>query len=539
MNENLGSVTALDPGSVTRYFFDLSPHPLLVVEGATHIVRHLNTAFSNLVGKEAAEIIGCPFAEAVPGANGNSVKAFDRVYRTGTPEILAEDKNPLKSLVHWSYSIWAILGGDLRPTGLVVQISDTSEMAIFRSQAISMNEQLLLSSTRQHELTEEAQRANQIKDEFLAILSHELRTPLTSILGWAGMLGSAKMDAATTLHAISVINRNARMQVQMIDDLLDHARIITGKLRLTRGPLDLGAIILAAVDVLRPAADAKGISVQLQFASPTGLVSGDGDRLQQVVWNLISNAIKFTPKGGRVVVGLKRVGTELQGTVKDTGVGIAKEFLPHVFDRFRQADATSTRAFGGLGLGLAIVRQLIELHGGTVKAFSDGKGLGSTFTYTLPAIEGVLADQTGGDAQAGGPLTPVQCPPELSGARILIVEDEADTCELLKIILEACSAQVKTAASTEEAMEAIERETFDVLISDIGLPNEDGYALIARIRALPPERGGAIPAAALTAYAGNDDRNRVLEAGFQVHVAKPISQQGLLSIVAKLARHEF
>ena len=538
MNDNLGLVTneqPLDPGSLTRYIFDLSPHPLVVVEGATHIVRYLNAAFSNLVGKEAAEIVGRPFSEAVAGAKGNSLEVLDRVYRTGTPEILAEHEDPLKNLVHWSYSIWAIFGSDLRPNGLAIQITDTSEMAIFRSQAIAMNEQLLLSSTRQHELTEEAERANQIKDEFLAILSHELRTPLTSILGWAGLLGNSSLDATNTARGIEVIQRNALVQVRMIDDLLDHARIITGKLRLSMSPLDLGAIILAVVDGLRLAAEAKEIGVQLQLDTPAGHVSGDADRLQQVIWNLMSNAIKFTPKGGTVIVGFKRVGSEFQTTISDTGQGVEQAFLPHVFERFRQADGTSTRSFGGLGLGLAIVRQLIELHGGTVKVVSPGKDLGSTFTFTLPVLVENDPLEAGDGSQPALDLSTLECYPELHGVRILAVEDEPDTSELLQIILESCGARVKTVDSATKALAAIERETFDVLISDIGLPDQDGYGLIARIRALPPERGGAIPAVALTAYAGEEDRNRVLEAGFQVHVPKPITHRDLISIVAHLA----
>ena len=540
MREEPGSVTgeqAFDLVRLARYFSELSPQPMVAVEGTTHTVRHLNAAFSRLVGKEATELVGHPFAEAVPeGEENRCLSLFDRVYRTGTPEILVEQEHCQTPPVYWSYSVWAILGADERPVGVMIQVTDTTEMAIFRRQVMAMNEQLLLSATRQHELTETAERANQVKDEFLATLSHELRTPLTVIVGWAQMLGNSKLDPVTSLRAIEVIRRNARMQVQMVDDLLDVSRIITGKLRLSVQPVDLGTIIIEAVDGLRPAAEAREIRLQLQLDPPAGQISGDSDRLQQVAWNLISNAIKFTPKGGRVLVRLERVESHVEVTVSDTGLGIAPGFLPHVFDRFRQADATTTRAFGGLGLGLSIVRQLVELHGGTVRVDSEGEGLGSTFTVSLPllAVHGAVSD-TESAQQPEFKLPELECPPELNGLRVLVVDDEADTCELLQVILEGCGAQVKTASSAATALEAIAEEAFDVLVSDIGMPDEDGYSLIAKVRALSKERGGKVPAAALSAYVGEEDRIRVLRSGFQIHVPKPISPSELVAVVANLA----
>ncbi|MCA1601660.1 MAG: response regulator, partial [Acidobacteria bacterium] len=529
---------AFDLVRLSRYFSELSPQPMVAVEGTTHIVRYLNAAFSLLVRKETTELVGRPFAEAVPeGEENRCISLFDRVYRTGTPEILVEQEHCQTPPVYWSYSVWAILGADERSVGVMIQVTDTTEMAIFRRQVIAMNEQLLLSATRQHELTEIAERANQLKDEFLATLSHELRTPLTSIVGWAEMLGNPKLDPVASLRAIEVIRRNARMQVQMIDDLLDVSRIITGKLRLSVQPVDLGTIIIAAVDGLRPAAEAREIRLQLHLDSPAGQVSVDPDRLQQVAWNLISNAIKFTPKGGRVIVSLDHVESHVEVTVSDTGLGIAPEFLPHVFDRFRQADATTTRAFGGLGLGLSIVRQLVELHGGTVRVDSEGEGLGSTFTVSLPlmAVRSAVSD-TENAQQPEFKLPEFECPPELNGLRVLVVDDEADTCELLQVILEGCGAQVKTARSAAAALEAVADEVFDVLISDIGMPDEDGYSLIAKVRALGKERGGKVPAAAaLTAYVGEKDRIRVLQSGFQTHVPKPISPSELVAVVANLA----
>ena len=541
MREKPWSVTgehAFDLVRLCRYFSELSPQPLVAVEGTTHIVRHLNAAFARLVGKEAAEMIGRPFAEAVPeGEENGCLPLLDRVYRTGTPEILVEQEHSHTTpAVYWSYSVWAILGTDERPVGVIIQVSDTTEVAVFRRQSVAMNEQLLISTTRQHELTETAERANRLKDEFLATLSHELRTPLTAIVGWSEMLGKPQLDHVTAQRAVEVIRRNAQVQVQMIDDLLDVSRIITGKLRLSVQPVDLGSIIIAAVDGLRPAAEAKEIRVQLRLDSPAGQVSGDPDRLQQVAWNLISNAIKFTPKGGSMVISLERVESHVEVTVSDTGKGIAPEFLPHVFDRFRQADATTTRAFGGLGLGLAIVRQLVELHGGTVRVDSEGEGLGATFTVSLPLMAARSAAGDTGSAQRPEFKPPeLECPPELNGLRVLVVDDEADTCELLQVILEGCGAQVKTASSAAAALEAVAEEVFDVLISDIGMPDEDGYSLIAKVRALDKDRGGKVPAAALTAYAGEEDRIRTLRSGFQIHVPKPISPSELVAVVANLA----
>jgi len=530
---------AFDLVSLCRYFSELSPQPMVAVEGTTHIVRHVNAAFARLVGKEREELLGRPFDEAVPeGDENGSLPLLDRVYRTGTPEILVEQEHRHTTpAVYWSYSVWAILGADERPVGVIIQVSDATEMAVFRREAVAMNEQLLLSATRQHELTETAERANRLKDDFLATLSHELRTPLTSIIGWSEMLGNPKLDPVTSLRAIEVIRRNARIQRQMVDDLLDVSRIITGKLRLTMQPVDLGTIAIAAVDGLRPAAEAKEIRVQLQLDAPAGQVSGDPDRLQQVAWNLISNAIKFTPRGGRVIVSLAHVASHVEVTVSDTGLGIAPEFLPHVFDRFRQADATTTRAFGGLGLGLAIVRQLVELHGGTVRVDSEGEGQGSTFTVSLPlmVMHGAVSD-TGSAQQPEFKLSELECPPELIGLRVLVVDDEADTCELLQAILEGCGAQVKTASSAAAALEEVKEEVFDVLVSDIGMPEEDGYSLLAKVRALSKERGGKVPAAAaLTAYASEADRIRVLQSGFQIHVPKPISPSELVAVVANLA----
>jgi PAS domain S-box-containing protein len=423
-------------------------------------------------------------------------------------------------------SITAIKDSDGRVQFFIVQASDITE----RKRIEEERERLLL----------EAQQANQLKDEFLATLSHELRTPLTSILGWARLLQTTNFDEAAAKRALGTIERNARTQTQLIDDLLDVSRIITGKLRLDIRAVDLAAVIRTAADTLRPAAEAKNIHLQTSLDPQAVPISGDPDRLQQVVWNLISNAIKFTPNDGRVQVKLERVNAHVEITVSDTGKGISKDFLPHVFDRFRQADQTSTRTHGGLGLGLAIVRQLVELHGGSVQVESAGEEQGATFTVSLPLLPlPAMHDERTEEAHQVYPEVKsekrLDCVPELSGLRVLVVDDEPDTRELIVTVLSSCGAQVASAASTPKALEMIDREQFDVLVTDIGMPEEDGYSLINKVRALPIERGGQMPAAALTAYARAEDRLRALNSGFQMHVTKPIDPAELIIVVASLA----
>ncbi len=346
---------------------------------------------------------------------------------------------------------------------------------------------------------------------------------------------SSAFGASEAAHALEIIERNAQMQTKLIDDLLDISRIITGKLRLEVRAVDLGAVVEAAVEATRPAAEAKTVRLQSLVDPQAGPVSGDADRLQQVVWNLLSNAVKFTPKGGRVQVRLERVNSHVEIVVSDSGRGISPEFLPHVFDRFRQADGATTRTHGGLGLGLAIVRQLVELHGGTVGAESGGEGRGATFVVQLPLMAAHALN--GGDGRrhptAGGKIS-LASPPSLDGLRILVVDDEADTRALLREMLERCGCEVTTAETASAALEEIARSRPDVLISDIGMPEEDGYALIQKVRAAEWPSGERIPAIALTAYARAEDRVRALSAGFQVHVPKPIEPVELIVVVASL-----
>ncbi|MCA1612886.1 MAG: GAF domain-containing protein [Acidobacteria bacterium] len=386
-------------------------------------------------------------------------------------------------------------------------------------------------------LYREAREVNRLKDEFLATLSHELRTPLTAVLGWTALLRGAKLDAATAAGALETIERNARAQKQLIDDLLDASRIISGKLRIDFRPTPLAGLIEAAVESARPAAGAKGVALRAELGADDGLVSGDPDRLQQVVWNLLSNAIKFTPEGGRVEVRLAVSGGQAEITVSDTGKGIEPNFLPHVFDRFRQADASTTRAHGGLGLGLSIVSHLVELHGGTVAAESGGAGRGAAFRVRLPTARPQRAEQEAGD-QMSVPDQPAarQPPPAvLSGVRVLVVEDDPDTLYMLGKTLERYGASATGCETADAALEAFRGGEFDLLISDIGMPGRDGYTLVRRLRALEAERGAKrLPAIALTAYARNEDRAAALEAGFEAHLAKPVAPAELAEAAAKL-----
>jgi len=377
-----------------------------------------------------------------------------------------------------------------------------------------------------------AEGANRAKDEFLSVVSHELRTPLTPILAWARMLRRGGFEPGVAARALDVIERNARSQAQLVEDLLDVSRIISGKLRLEVRSLELGGVVEAATEAARPAADAKGVQLVSLLDPSSGQVEGDGERLRQVVANLISNAIKFTPSGGRVEVRLRRVASNVVLSVLDSGKGIAPEFLPHLFERFRQADSSSTRSYGGLGVGLAIVRHVVELHGGAVRATSDGEGRGATFIVTLPALPA-----TDARPPAGEPIDRLEPTtyPALEGLHVLVVDDEPDTCDLLATLLSRCGAETRTACSAAEARNLFGRWKVDVLVSDLGMPGEDGFALLRDLRSRAGARGDALPAIALTAYARAEDRAKVLASGFERHVVKPIEPSELVSIVADVA----
>lgn len=376
-----------------------------------------------------------------------------------------------------------------------------------------------------------AETANRIKDEFLAVLSHELRTPLSAILGWSKLLQTRTFDQAKTSEALATIERNATLQVQLIEDLLDISRILQGKLTLNITKINLESTVLSALETMHLAAETKLIQVNTAFEPQVGQVIGDSTRLQQVVWNLLSNAVKFTPKGGTVEVRLEQADGYAQIIVSDTGKGISAEFLPYVFDYFRQADSTSTRNFGGLGLGLAIIRNIIEMHGGIVKADSHGEGKGAIFTVSLPLLPDDSPSLT--DEQNYPKFLATNSLP-LTGVRVLVVDDDADSRDFITFVLEQDGAFVIAVSSAFEALQTLAEVKPDVLVSDIGMPDMDGYMLIHQVRTWTPEQGGQIPAIALTAFAKNDDQQKALKAGFQMHLPKPLNPKELIAAIAQL-----
>lgn len=414
------------------------------------------------------------------------------------------------------------------------------ELEALMVQVREANERLVIATIQAQTMTEDAQRANHLKDEFLATVSHELRTPLNAILGWARMLGSKQLQPERAVQAITIIERNAGALAHIIADLLDMSRIVVGSLTVVPERVDLVLVTQTALDAVRPTAEVH--KVQLRFSpDPSALatVHGDATRLQQVIWNLLANAIKFTPEGGTVDVFIERSGDLVEVRVADTGQGISQDFLPHVFERFRQADGSTTRRHSGLGLGLAIARQLVELHGGTLQAESPGPGCGATFTIRLPiAGRGAPAghvDAPGDRRTAQATASPAARWVQLGDLRVLLVDDTDDGRALTALVLTQAGARVQSVTSAREAFEIIERDLPDVLVSDIGLLDEDGYALIRRIRRHEAAHGGFLPAVALTGYARAEDRDRILAAGFQSHVTKPVDPVALTAAIAAIA----
>jgi signal transduction histidine kinase/ActR/RegA family two-component response regulator len=442
----------------------------------------------------------------------------------------------------------------MRPIALLSstarQVSETGDYAL-RAQKVSDDELGIFTDTFNQMLERiqkqdleiqasraEALHASRLKDEFLATLSHELRTPMTPILGWAQILQRSAGVGPQVLQAAEVIERNARAQNKIVDDLLDMSRIVSGKVRLDVQAVDMPRLVADALETVAAAAQARGIALEREREPGLPTVLADPHRLQQVLWNLLSNAIKFTGAGGRVRISLGRVRDAVEVSVSDTGQGIAPEFLPHVFERFRQADSSNTRHHAGLGLGLSIVKQLVELHGGSVRAASPGEGQGSTFTVTLPVRHGLRAEPPeprAGDAPAVAPA-PVGADATLAGLKLLVVDDEADARELVGRLLRDCGADVRSVDSAAAALRTMEEWPPDLVLSDIGMPEQNGYELMQRIRTMPSQSGGGVPAIALTAFARPEDRNRAMNAGFQMHVSKPVEQGELLAAVLGLVR---
>jgi PAS domain S-box-containing protein len=511
--------------------FHASPDALSISRMSDGVIFEVNDSFIKLFGYSRDELIGKSTLQldvfVDPSARSNALKVLREKGHVSDMEFELKRKSGEHVLAQFSAEAvdlhgehcWIAIGRDITE----------------RKRAEKERDDLLL---KEKAAREEAESANRLKDEFLATMSHELRTPLTSILGWARLLTSGSLPEPQMRHAFEVIQRSAESQTQLIDDILDTSRIITGRFNLDIRPIEIGQILQAAVAVVRPSADVKGIIMDVRTDAPGSTIFGDTGRVRQIFWNLLSNAVKFTDKGGRIEVRLTRVEDRIEVSISDTGIGIDPYFLPNVFDRFRQADSSSTRRFGGLGLGLAIVRHLAELHGGSASASSRGVGLGSTFKVDFPAAptpsplqrENVApeAKSKPTEERQGGDFG------ELKGISVLVVEDDPETRDLLKLILVQCHADVTTAGSAAEALRALEHSPVNVLLSDLAMPDQDGYDLIRCIRSTPePER--SIPAVALSAYTRTEDRTRALAAGFDLHLPKPIDPAELVAALARLA----
>ena len=531
--------------AVLHWMHDLAAQGIIATDNELNVVgwNHWMEAHT---GKRASEVIGNNLLDLFPELNE---RRLDRQYKwalEGQVRVLSQALHgflismPAVSVEQgFAQMQQAVrispLSHEGRIIGTLTIIEDVTERVAREAELQSQIEARSKLLASEKLARSEAERANRLKDEFLATISHELRNPLNAIMGWAHMMRLGKLTPANSERAVETIYRNAKSQAQLVADLLDVSRIISGKLRLDVRTIDLIYIVNAALDSIRPAADAKGIRLQTMLDPAAGPISGDADRLQQIVWNLLTNAVKFTPKGGRIQVKVQRIDSHVEIVVSDSGVGISKEFLPYVFDRFRQADASTTRIHGGLGLGLSIVHQLVDLHGGTASVHSEGEGTGATFTITLPFVGVINSQKEEATQPAQEKITPFEGLPSLQGLKVLVVDDEADTREVIREVLKECGSEVILSRSAAEALEAIEQFKPDILISDLGMPDEDGYSLISKIRALPAERGGQIPAAALTAYARAEDRMRVLRSGFQFHLPKPVDSAELVTVVASLA----
>lgn len=515
-----------------RRLFEAARDGILILDAVTLKITDVNPFMTELLGYSHAEFLGKELWEiGLFSHKEASQEAFKELQRTG---YLRYEDLPLQAT-----------NGKLRDVEFVSNVYEEDSQQVIQCNIRDITDRkraeeertLLLAAAQSARA--EADSANAVKDEFLATLSHELRTPVTSIIGWSHLLAHGKLDKQQTAVAIETIVRNARAQGRLIDELLDISRIMTGKLCLDLRAVKLAPLIQAVVDDVRPAADARSINLKAAFNSDIGPILGDTDRLQQIVWNLLTNAIKFTPKGGDVQVRLERNDSHIVITVKDSGQGIVPELLPHVFERFRQADSSNTRSNGGLGLGLSIVRQLVELHRGTVTAESSGENAGTTFRVMLPVPS---FHEVPNAAEKTDPKTGRNSPTigqhSLGGLRVLVVDDERDTRELVAALLTTCGAEVVLVGSATEALDHMERQRFDLLISDIGMPEMNGYDLIGRIRQLAEEQGGRTPAVALTAYAGVDDRKRALAAGYEMHIPKPFVAAELISAAIFLTERQ-
>jgi len=522
---------------LSRYFSERSPQPMVAVEGVTHIVRYLNPAFASLAGRSSEELMGRRLAEAVPEGAGNGCLALlDRVFRTGINENLAEQEHrqtrPIP--VYWSYAVWAILGHDERPAGVMVHVTDTTEMANFRAQAKAMNEALLISATRQHELAEAAdsltarlQAAVQTRDHFLAVLSHELRNPLAPMSTGLQLLKLASTDAIVAENSRAMMERQLKQMVRLVDDLLDVSRITTGKLELRKVRVDLAAVLRDAVEASRPLIDRGGHKLIVTLPPDPILLDADPTRLGQVFLNLLNNAAKYSEPGGHIHLSAARDGSEVVVRVRDTGIGITAADLPHIFGVFVQVDTTWQRSQGGLGIGLSLVKEFVGLHGGRVEARSDGSGKGSEFVVRLPEAVHLPATDP-----LAGPKVVVPEKPRGPQRRILVVDDNTDAAESLAELLEIMGHEVRTAHDGAAGVEVAAAFRPDVVLMDLGMPKLNGYDAARRIRATPWGREPFL--VALTGWGTDDDRQRTRDAGFDRHLVKPVDPSALTKMLAEM-----
>lgn len=509
------------------------------------IITSWNSGAERIFGYTADEMIGSSIMRLIPPdrqneeldilsriRRGERLDHFEtiRVGKNGKPLNISITVSPIKE------SGGQVIGASKVARDITEKKRAEAALKKALAEAEAANRERLHLLDSEREARSQAERASRMKDEFLATLSHELRTPLNAVLGWTNVLRLGKLQGEELRQGLDTIERNARAQAQIIEDLLDMSRIISGKVRLDVQQVDLSAILNDSIETVRAAAEGKGVRLQTLVDSFGGVISGDPNRLRQIFWNLLNNAIKFTPRDGEVQILLERVGSYVEVAITDTGEGLAPEFLPYIFDRFQQADASTTRKHGGLGLGLAIVKQLVELHGGTVRVQSDGLGKGATFTVHLP-LAFVYSDTEKEQFYPRGELPATRPLPEVSLANVhvLVVDDEIDARELVKRLLQMAGARVSLAGSAAEALRQIAADRPNVLICDIGMPHEDGYSLIRRLRALEGTKLGALPAVALTAYARSEDRVKAIRLGFQNHLAKPVEPAELLAVIGSLA----
>jgi signal transduction histidine kinase/ActR/RegA family two-component response regulator len=529
------------PGALVRWFSELTYQGIFATDRELRVIVW-NRWMEVHSERAASDVIGRSLTELYPDL---TIRGLDQYYRDALAGRVSVISHGLHRHVLRLPSTNRDLGFNEMPqSGRIGPLSDGESTIGTVTTLEDISDRLASEAELRKQIEVQkmarvtAEKALRSRDEFLSMVSHEIRNPLNAVLGWTRILIDRKdVDAAMLARALRVIDRNATAQARMIDDLLDVARIASGKLRLEMQPVDLLAVTLAAVDVIGPSAKAKQIDIRTSLDSRTQRVLGDQQRLQQIIWNLLSNAVKFTETGGVVEIRVSPVGKLTRLVVSDNGHGISPDFLPFVFERFRQSDASSSRRHGGLGLGLALVRDLVELHGGTVRAESPGEHRGALFTMDLPtAMSPEGNDEVDRRSLASGEA------PSLAGVRVLVVEDEADSRELFAKVLTSCGADVTTAASCEEALALIRESAVqnrpDVILSDLGMPKDDGFDLIRRVRALAPEDGGRIPAIAVTGYANAEDRQRALAAGFQTHLAKPIDPVAVaVAIAGAAARH--